>query len=97
MALAGPSDDKTAGARLLIADPELSIGDCPDGVVVGLVEALEAAAAATDLGKRLGGVLLLPGGSLGPSDGGVLLERSFAAGPKISLRSVRGEAGLEAM
>ena len=91
----GPSGDKTAGARLLVADPERSVGDCPDEVLTGLEEAPEAAAAAADLDKRFGGVLLLPGGSLGPSGGGVLLELGFAASPKISLRPECWEAGLD--
>ena len=96
LALGGrPSDDKTTGARLLVADPERSMGDCPDEVLAGLEEVPVAAAAATDLGKRFGDVLLLPGGSLGPSEGGVLLELGFAASPKISLRPDCWEAGLD--
>ena len=97
LAPGGPSDDKTAGARLLLADPERSAGDCLDEVLTGFAEALEAAAVAADLGKVLGGVLLLPGGSLRPSGVEVLLELGFAASPKISLRPDCWEAGLEDM
>jgi len=91
----GPSDDKTTEARLLVADPERSMSDCPDEVLTGLKEAPVAAAAAADLGKSFGGVLFLAGGSLRPSEGGILPELDFAACPKNSLRPDCWEAGLD--
>jgi len=92
----GPSVDKTAGARLLVADPERSVGDCPDEVLPGLGITPVAAAAAADLGKGLGGVLFLAGGSRRPSEGDIFPELDFAACPKNSLRPDCWEAGLEA-
>lgn len=91
----GPSGDKTAGARLLVADPERSVGDCSDEVLTGFGKAPGAAAAAADLGKGLGSALLLAGGSRGPSEGDILPELDFAACPKNSLRPDCWEAGLD--
>ena len=91
----GPSGDKTAGARLLVADPERSVGDCSDEVLTGFGKAPGAAAAAADLGKGLGSALLLAGGSRSPSEGDILPELDFAACPKNSLRPDCWEAGLD--